>query len=166
MRNSAERPFSTAWLLASVTLFLAAELLIGTWLGPLIVGRYVSPAFHFQVQGLMHLASFWLGGFAVGLLSPGIRLLEPALGAFVSVVAAFSLSVFLPHTYLQFDLKKILLGGGIAVVLALFGAYTAERVMGNVEPDADDAKETARGRLRSAMWNDVDGVLAGRARRE
>ena len=35
------RPFSAAWTFVSVILFLAVELVIGTWLGPLIVGAYV-----------------------------------------------------------------------------------------------------------------------------
>ena len=77
MSDPAERPFSTAWVMLSLVLFLAFELFIGAWLGPLIAGKYVSPMFHFQVQMLLHLAALYLGGLAVGLVSPGRRLLEP-----------------------------------------------------------------------------------------
>jgi hypothetical protein len=163
-RPPSDRPFSNGWLFLSVGVFLAIEAAIGTYLGPLVLGKYVSPAFHLQLQSLMHLASFYLGGVVVGLMSPGVRLKEPAAGAFLSVLAVFVMSLFLPHTFMQFDVGKILIGGAIAVVLALMGAYTGEKMMGNVAPDDDDAQATARGRMRSALWNSQDGYLAARER--
>ena len=163
-RPAAERPFSNGWMMASVVLFLAVELLLGTWIGPLVIGKYVSPMFHLQVKMLMHLASFYVGGVLVGLLSPGIRLKEPAVGAFISVLVVFLMSFFMPHWYYRFDFQKILIGGGIAVVLALAGAYSGEKMMGNIEPDELEARSTTRGRLRAALWNDTDGMLGGRVR--
>lgn len=163
-RPPVERPFSSAWLIVSVILFLGVELLIGTWIGPLVIGKYVSPVFNLQVQALMHLASFYVGGVLVGLLSPGIRMKEPAAGAFISVLVVFLMSFFMPHWYYRFDLQKVLIGGGIAVVLALAGAYSGEKMMGNIEPDDLDAQSTTRGKLRAALWNDADGMLGGRSR--
>jgi len=61
MTDPNERPFSPAWVFLSVVLFLAVEFVIGTWLGPAIIGKYVSPMFHLQVQMVMHLASLSLG---------------------------------------------------------------------------------------------------------
>lgn len=158
-----ERPFSTAWTMLSLVLFLAIELLIGSWLGPLIAGKYVSPMFHYQVQMLLHLGALYLGGLAVGVVSPGRRLLEPAVGAFLSVLIVFLMSFFMPNWFFHFDLTKVLVGGGIGFGVALLGAWQGEAWMGNL----DDAPEraTVRGRLRSAMWEPEDD-LNGLPRRE
>ncbi|MHB8876479.1 MAG: hypothetical protein ACYC8T_22520 [Myxococcaceae bacterium] len=157
------RPFSAAWTAVSVALFLAVELFIGTWVGPMVIGKYVSPMFHMQLQMAMHLASFYVGGIAVGILSPGVRLKEPAVGAFISVALVLLMSVFMPMSYFHFDLGKLLLGGGIAFILALAGAFSGEKLMGNVEADDEKAKESSRGRLRSSLWAADDGYLAPRS---
>lgn len=158
------RPFSTSWTVLSVALFLAVELLVGSWLGPRIVGAYVSPMWHMQLQMILHLGSFYVGGIAVGVLSPGVRMREPAVGAFFSVLIVFLMSFFMPSMFYGFSLTKVLVGGGIAFVAALMGAYSGEKFMGNV-PDANDpaARASSRGRLRSSLWAD-DGLFFTRDR--
>ena len=153
------RPFSTAWTVVSVAMFLAVELFIGTWVGPIVIGKYVSPMFHMQLQMAMHLASFYLGGIAVGVLSPGVRLKEPAVGAFISVALVLLMSLFMPMSYMAFDFTKLLVGGGIAFVLALAGAFSGEKFMGNIDADDEKAEETTRGKLRSTMWAEDGGYL-------
>lgn len=150
MADSTERPFSSGWTILSLVLFLAVELIIGTWLGPLIAGAYVSPMFHYQVQMLLHLGALYLGGVAVGVLSPGRRLLEPAVGAFLSVLIVFLMSFFMPTWFFTFDVTKVLIGGGIGFLVALLGAWHGEKLMGNVEDEPTGAK----GRLRAAIWED------------
>ena len=157
------RPFSTSWTVLSVALFLAVELMVGTWLGPRIVGAYVSPMWHMQMQMVLHLGSFYVGGIAVGVLSPGVRLKEPAIGAFFSVMIVFLMSVFMPSMFYGFDLTKVLMGGGIAFVLALMGAYSGEKFMGNVDANDPSARASSRGRLRSSLWAD-DGLFFTRDR--
>jgi hypothetical protein len=150
MSDPNERPFSPAWVFLSVVLFLAVELVIGSWIGPAIIGKYVSPMFHLQVQMVMHLASLYLGGLVVGVVSPGRRLMEPALGAFLSVAITFLMSFFMPSWFLHFDVFKVMVGGGIGFALALAGAWTGEKWMGNLPPD--QLAQTTRGRLRNSMW--------------
>lgn len=147
------RPFSIAWTVVSVFVFLGVELLLGTWLGPYAIGKYVSPMFHLELQMLMHLVSFYLGGVVVGVLSPGVRLKEPAVGAFASVMIVFITSFFMPNWMVRFEFKKVLIGGGIAFVLALVGAWTGEKLMGNLEADHPDVKSTLRGRIRASLWS-------------
>lgn len=151
MDDPSERPFSTVWTILSLVLFLAVELVIGTWLGPLIAGAYVSPMFHYQVQMLLHLGALYLGGVAVGVLSPGRRLLEPAVGAFISVLVVFLMSFFMPTWFFTFNVTKVLVGGGIGFFVALLGAWHGEKLMGNL---GDEPQKTARGRLRAAMWEE------------
>jgi len=153
------QPFSIEWTVASVVLFTAIEILIGGWLGPVMWGRYVSPMLHAKVIMLMHLGSYFCGGILVGIISPRIRMLEPAVAAFVSVALVLVMAFFLPVGFVRlpgltviggpFSLGKLIIGGGIAFGLALLGAYLGEKWMGNV---ADDPS-TARGRLRSRMWD-------------
>jgi hypothetical protein len=152
------RPFSSAWTFVSVILFLAVELFIGTWLGPLVIGKYVSPMFHLQLQMMMHLASFYVGGILVGVLSPGVRMKEPAVGALISVLVVFLISFFMPNFFYSFDMSKVLVGGGIAFVLALAGAYSGEKFMGNVDAAHPTAQDTRRGRLRAKLWH-TDGLF-------
>ena len=158
-----DRPFSMAWMFASVALYLGSELTIGTWLGPLVVGKYVSPMFHLQLQMMMHLGAFYLGGFLVGLLSPGVRLQEPAVAAFLSVVVVFMISFFMPTFFYPFSMGRMVIGGLIALVLALAGAYSGEKMMGNIAPDEPEAQQSARGRLRATLWSE-EGTFAARRR--
>jgi hypothetical protein len=134
---SSDKPFSTGWAAASVGIYTAAEVLLGHLVGPLVVGAYVSPMLHNRVMMVLHLGSFLLGGLVVGVVSPGVRLLEPAVGAFVAVVLQLIIGLFMPHMFYAVSMDKIWLGGGIAFVLALGGAWTGERLMGNVESRRD-----------------------------
>lgn len=162
MADANSRPFSMPWTILSVIVFLAVELLIGAWLGPLILGRYVSPMFHAEVQLAMHLLAFYLGGLGVGIVSPGRRLTEPAVGAFSSVLLVSLMSVFMPSWFFVFNLAKLAIGGGIAMFLALAGAWQGEQLMGNLDPDDEAARETGRGRLRASLWAKDDGLLTKR----
>ncbi len=163
MTDPHERPFSVAWTTVSLVLFLAIELFIGTWLGPFVIGRYVSPMFHLQLQMIMHLVSLYLGGLIVGVVSPGRRLLEPAVAAFASVVIVFMMSFFMPNWFFHFDLTRVIVGGGIGFGLGLLGAWQGEKWMGNLAPD--ELASTRRGRLRASLW-EVDELGVPRPDRD
>jgi hypothetical protein len=111
--------------------FTLAEVAIGRVLGPLVIGRFVSPMLRMRVEMILHLASFFAGGAVFGVMTPGVRLAEPGVAAILSVVLSFSMSFFLPHTFVHFSLDKIFVSGGAACVLAVFGTYTAERALGH-----------------------------------
>lgn len=156
-------PFSTRWVVASVVIYTAMEITIALFLAPAIfAGRLASPMLQMRLQMLMHLGSFYVGGVAVGVISPGVRLTEPAVGAFVAVCIVFLISFFMPHAFFHWDWTKILIGGGIAFGLGLAGAHTGEKIMGNVD-DADDGSR--RSRLRSKMWGD-HGLLVPASQRD
>lgn len=137
--------FSLGWVAAGVFIITALELLIALVVAPaVLVGRLASPMLRMRLEILMHLTSFWAGGLVVGLISPRVRLLEPAVAAFVSVGLVFLTSVFLPNHFLSFSLGKLLVGGGIAFALALAGAYLGERLMGNLREPVGAARPEAR----------------------
>lgn len=153
-------PFSLRWVFASVLIITGLEIAIALAIAPAIfAGRLASQMLQMRLEILMHLASFYVGGVVVGVISPGVRLAEPAVGAFVSVLLVFMLSLFMPHSFMHFDTTKILIGGGIAFVLALMGAFTGERLMGNVSGE----DPSARGRVRNTMWGESGLLGSGSA---
>ena len=131
MGSSETQPFSKKWVIASTAIFVAVELFLGGLIGNLVVGTFMSLNLRFLLQGLLNLISFFIGGFIIGLISPGIRIFEPALGAFLSVALMLCLSFFTPYSFIQFSLTKMLIGGGIAFFLALIGARAGEKIAGN-----------------------------------
>lgn len=127
-------PFSTRWMVIGIVLYTAMEMAIALVLAPAVfAGRLSSHMLQWRLQMVMHLGSFYLGGLLLGLITPGLRLLEPAAAAFVSVAMVFLMSFFTPSIMMQWNVSKLLVGGSIAAVIALTGAYTGEKWMGNVE---------------------------------
>ena len=84
------------------------------------------------LQGVLNLLSFFVGGVVIGVVSPGLRIDEPAVGAFLSVGLLLVVTLFTPYSFISFSLTKLLLGGGIAFALALSGAKLGERITGKL----------------------------------
>jgi hypothetical protein len=133
MRRNPERPFSWVWVILSMVTFIAVELVVGGLIGPLLKGRYVSIALGFTLQGLLNIGSYLVGGFLIGVLSPGIRIVEPAVGAFLSVGLLQVLTLFTPYFFMGPDAHKLILAGFIALLLAGLGASAGEKLMGNLK---------------------------------
>ncbi|MFC1641167.1 hypothetical protein ACFL5O_00550 [Myxococcota bacterium] len=125
-----DRPFSTRWMLISLALFVGVELLLGGLIGGL-VGGYMSLSLRFLLQGALNLASYFIGGIIIGVISPGVRIHEPAVGALLAVAFMLSMSLFTPYSFIQFSAVKLVVGGAIAFVLALTGAKLGERMVGH-----------------------------------
>ncbi|MBT4138618.1 MAG: hypothetical protein HOE48_11920 [Candidatus Latescibacteria bacterium] len=114
-----------------MAIFIGIELFLGGLIGNLLVGRFMSISLKFLLQGLLNLVSFFIGGFVIGLISPGIRIHEPAVGAFLSVSLMLCITFFTPYSFIHFSFTKVIIGGAIAFFLALSGAKLGERVIGN-----------------------------------
>jgi hypothetical protein len=126
------QPFSWRWVAASMGVFIAAELILGGFVGQVVVGRYASMGLRLTLQGVLALASYFVGGLLIGVISPRVRILEPATGAALSVVLMFVVTVFTPYSFIHFSTGKVIVGGAIAFFLALVGARLGERLMGNL----------------------------------
>lgn len=131
MNEPIEQSFSKKWMFASVAIFIGLELILGGLIGNVVIGRFLSRSLYFILQGVLNLVSFFTGGFIIGLISPGIRIREPAVGAFLSVSIMLCLSIFTPYSFIHFSLTKMLVGGVIAFSLALVGARLGEKIVGN-----------------------------------
>lgn len=131
MKNK-HQEISFGWILASIFIFLGAEVILGGFVGEFILGAYLSPMWHLKAQMILNLTAYLAGGFLVGVLSPGVRLIEPAIAGFVSVLLTGLSAFFLPYTFVHFG-SNLYVGGAIAFVLSLVGAYSGERMMRNVD---------------------------------
>lgn len=120
--------FSLKWVLISMVIYLVLEIVLAGVLGDMLRGTFRSHFLYMQLNVFLLLGSFFLGGLIVGAISPGIRIVEPALGAFLSIVITFLYSFFTPSVFYRFSLTKLLIGGVIAFGVALIGANMGEKI--------------------------------------
>ena len=119
------------WVIASIVIFTTTEILLGGLIGNVLLSGHMSISLRFLIQGLLNLSSYFIGGIIIGLISPGIRIYEPAIGAFCSVAIILCLTIFTPYSFMNFSLTKLIIGGVVAFFLALSGAKLGEKIMGN-----------------------------------
>ena len=131
MKYANYQSFSMKWVLISMAIFIGVELFLGGLIGKIVIGRFMSLSLRFLLQSLLNLVSFFIGGLIIGVISPGLRIHEPATGAFLSVTLMLGISFFTPYSFIRFSLSKMLIGGAIAFCLALTGARIGERISGN-----------------------------------
>jgi hypothetical protein len=127
---------SGRWIVASFAVFIAAELLLGVFVGKLVSAKFVGHVNQIRLEVMMILGSYYVGGFIIGLVSPRVRIAEPAIGAGLAVMATFLIGFFTPVLVLGFRGGKMLIGGAIAFTLAFLGSRTGERIaamLGNEE---------------------------------
>ena len=132
MNTNNRQPFSWKWVFASMVVFVCFELVLGGLVGRVVAGSYRSLSLNFALQGLLNLVSYFLGGLFIGVVSPRVRIDEPAAGAFLSVALMLTLALFTPYSFIHFSLVKLLLGGAIAFALALAGARLGEKLTGRI----------------------------------
>jgi hypothetical protein len=126
------KDFSKNWVIASFFVFVAVELLLGGVVGKLMCGRFVGHVAAAKFETLLMLSSYFIGGYLVGLLSREVRVLEPAVGAALAVGFTFLISFFTPLVFYAFVWSRVLVGGGIAFILAFLGARAGERWAGRM----------------------------------
>lgn len=125
---------SMLWILYSLVIFIVVELFLGGFVGQVVFGRFVPHTLTYLIEVVLIISSFFIGGVIVGIISPKIRILEPAIAAFLCVLLTLSISFFSPYGFMAFTWTKVAIGGGIAFFLAWFGAYLGEKFsarMGN-----------------------------------
>jgi hypothetical protein len=122
------QPFSLGWVLGSMVVFVIAQLLLAVVVGQILIGGRIPYGLQQIVQGLLALVSYFVGGFIIGVISPKIRIIEPALGAFLSIFLVVFVSFVMPNSYIHFDWQRLIVGGIIAFALALYGATLGEKL--------------------------------------
>jgi hypothetical protein len=122
------KSFSWAWMLASLVVFIITEIAVAGLFQTNLFWSFIPQSFRFLVEIVSFAISFLMGGMVVGLVSPSIRVLEPALAAFFSVIILLSNGFFTPHGFADFSIIKMLIGGSIAFALAMSGARLGEKI--------------------------------------
>ena len=122
------QPFSWGWVLASVGIFVITQLVLAYIVGQVLLGARIPHGLQQMVQGFLMLLSYFVGGFLIGVVSPKIRIIEPALGAFSSIFLVVIFSFLMPNSYVHFEWLRLLIGGVIAFALAMYGAVLGEKL--------------------------------------
>lgn len=118
--------FSWGWFWASLAAFIFFQCLLGGW--SFRMAQHSTMHTRFLLEGLVVGISYLAGGFAVGVLSPGVRVLEPIAAGAVAILAAMMVSWFTPSIWFLATPIKIIVGGSIACGLAGLGALKGERL--------------------------------------
>jgi hypothetical protein len=133
--GSTSKKYKVFWIVVSMVIFVAFELFLRGVVGQFITTRFAHDMLDIRLQMLLMIASYFFGGVLVGLISPGIRIFEPAVGAALAVVFTWAYLFFGPifgfgalYHFMRFPLGYMVLGSGIAFVVALFGADLGERI--------------------------------------
>jgi len=130
------------WVVVAAAIYLAAQFLI------LVCLPYVISSFDPQgLPGLLISVAVWfVGGMAVGAVSPGKTFIEPALGALLAVIPTVSyLAVTTPDGF-QPSLLAYIVTALLGVMIALFGAFIGEKL----QQDERGVNRRRRGGRRGA----------------
>lgn len=123
------KKFSWGWMLSSLVVFIFAEIAIAGLFEANLFVSFIPHSFRYLVEVVSFALSFLIGGLVVGLISPSVRVLEPAIAAFISVILLLSSGgFFTPNGFANFSIMKMLVGGSIASALAAYGAILGEKI--------------------------------------
>jgi DNA-directed RNA polymerase subunit RPC12/RpoP/uncharacterized membrane protein YhdT len=123
-RRYQQEHFEMKWALVAAGVYLAVQLVILVGL-PFVIST-------FDPQGLPGLLTsvivWFVGGIAVGIVSPGKTFIEPAVGAMIAVIPTVSyLAITTPDGF-QPTLLAYIVMALLGVMFALFGAFIGERI--------------------------------------
>ncbi len=122
-RRYQQEDFEWKWALIGAGLFTGLQLLALALL-PLLIGS-------FDPQGLagllLSVPIFFLGGIALGIVSPGKTFVEPAVGAMLAAVPTLAIVSWRTPGGFQPTLLAYIVCAIMGVMTALFGAFVGER---------------------------------------
>ena len=130
-RRYQQEGFSVRWFLISIV-----TMAVLTTLFLYVVPEFI-PVFDFEGQaGMMIAIPIWfVGGFLIGLISPGRTFIEPVVAAFLVAIPTAVL-LFKFQTVKTMPAFMYVLMTALGLLFTLVGAYAGERVqMGPASPD-------------------------------
>ena len=98
----------------------------------LLAGRVLSDGTSLLMRNGLQLVAFFSGGAIIGVVSPKLRLIEPALGAVGCMALIVVMTWMTPIRFYGYGGAKLLAACTVSFVVALAGAWVGERIMGNV----------------------------------
>ncbi|MEW6280238.1 MAG: hypothetical protein AB1758_16540, partial [Candidatus Eremiobacterota bacterium] len=106
------RPFSWAWVWMSIGSFLVAQSILAA-----IGLRMATIHGHLLREVLFNVATYYIGGFMIGVVSPKIRVMEPAVAAVITMFLVMSVGMWFPTNLLPFNLGKAVIMGALVFVV-------------------------------------------------
>ena len=123
-RRHQQDRFELKWALVAAGVYLVAQTVILVGL-PSVIST-------FDPQGLpgllISVAVWFLGGIAVGVISPGKTFIEPAVGALIAVIPTVSYLAMTTPDGFQPTLLAYIVTALLGVMIALFGAFVGEKI--------------------------------------
>lgn len=126
------QPFAWRWVFGSMFIFVVLEVILGEGLANLLQGRVLSHGTGLLLRNGLQLVAFFGGGMLIGVVSPRIRLLEPALGAVGCIVLIVVMTWMTPLRFYGFGGVRLFAACVVSFLVAIAGAWIGERLMGNV----------------------------------
>lgn len=125
-------PFSWGWVLASFVGFVVVQAVLSELAGNYLLKGHQTQHLRYLVEGAITLSGYYLGAFMIGFFSPRVRLWEPTVAAAVAMFTCLSVGLTTPLVFYKFGIGKFLVGSFLASSLAYSGAFSAERLTGQV----------------------------------
>lgn len=131
-RRNQSDTFEWKWAFISFGVFLVLQAIM------LVVLPMAISAFDPQgLAGLGIAVGVWsVGGLAIGLISPGKTLFEPAVGAMIAAVPTIAYLMMVTPDAFSPSLPAYIVGGLIGVMTSLFGAFVGEKLQGDKSASA------------------------------
>lgn len=123
-RRYQQEGFEWKWAMIACGVYLVLQAVI------LVAGPMAVATFDPQgLPGLMISAVVWfIGGIAVGLISPGKTFVEPAAGAMLAVPPTIAYLALTTPAGFQPSMMAYIIFSLLGVMVALFGAFLGERI--------------------------------------
>ncbi|MFY9226496.1 MAG: hypothetical protein WAQ98_27725 [Blastocatellia bacterium] len=129
--NSKQDKLSIFWIVLSMAIFIVTELAIGGVVGRFLP-NFMSIPLGFMLMGLLHLMGYFVGGLLIGATFPKKRLLEPPLGAVGCVLLLYITTFFVPMSFYQYSLWKVLGASVISFIVTFIGTSLGEKLTSNL----------------------------------
>ncbi len=123
-RRYQQEHFEWKWALTAAGVYLLAQTIILVGL-PFLISSFDPQG----LPGLLISVGVWfLGGVAVGVISPGKTFVEPAIGALIAVIPTVSYLALTTPDGFQPTLLAYIVTALLGVMISLFGAFLGEKI--------------------------------------
>jgi hypothetical protein len=123
-RANQQDSFDWKWVGMAFGVYFFLQLLV-LFVGPLAISTFDPQG----MPGIFLSAVIWfVGGIAIGVISPGKTFLEPAVGALIACPFTIGYLMWVTPDGFNPSLLAYLIGGILGVMISLFGAFFGEKL--------------------------------------
>lgn len=123
--------FSWPWVWISLGSFVLSQFLLHG-----LIMKAASAHGLFLLEALIDVFTYVLGGFMVGVASPKVRVMEPAVAAVLALVLTLHVGMWLPFSFFSAGLLKTVVMSFVVAFCAYEGAVMGEKLTRQLPKDA------------------------------